>query len=125
MTRLRIFAAVAIVALAVTLGFPGAARATDGHIYTHNKSYAYVWVTAYVWAPMGTTKIAGAWCVSPGTFDKHGLRDVKVMHVRFEVSRGGCQREPQLLNVTRDFPVTGEVWTYVVSGSDSIPYAVR
>jgi len=125
MNRLRIVAAIAIVALAVSLGFPGVARATDGHIYTRNNSYAYVWVTAYVWAPMGTTKIAGAWCVSPGKYDQHGLRDVKVMHVRFEVSRGGCQREPQLLNVTRDFPVTGEVWTYVVSGSDSIPYAVK
>ena len=125
MSRLRIAVAMAIVLLAAALGFPGVARATEGHIYTRNHTSAYVWVTAYVWAPMGTTKIAGAWCVRPGEFDKHGLRDVKVLHVRFEISRGGCQREPQLLNVTRDFPVTGEIWTYVVTGSDSLPYAVH
>ena len=124
MTRLRMYAAIAIVALITTLGFPGVARATEGHIYTRNSSYAYVWVTAYVWAPMGTTRIAGAWCVSPGRYDQHGLSDVKVVHVRFEVSHGGCQREPQLLNVVRDFPRTGEVWTYTVHGSDTTPYKV-
>jgi hypothetical protein len=117
MARLRILAAIAIVALAAILGFSAPARATEGHIYTRNNSTAYVWVTAYVWAPMGTTKIAGAWCVSPGKYDQHGLRDVKVLHVRFELSKSGCQREPLLLNVTRSFPVTGEVWTYVVSNS--------
>ena len=124
MTRLRTFAAIAIVALAMSLGLSGVAKATEGHIYTRNRSNAYVWVTAYVWAPFGATKIAGAWCVRPGEYDQHGLRDVKVLHVRFELSHFGCQNEPLYLNVIRSFPVSGEVWTYVVSGDDKASYKV-
>jgi len=87
-------ALILIVGLATTTS----RAAGETHIYVHNETDAYVWITAYE----GSYHTGGAhaWCVSPHSTDRHGVA-VYIFDVRAEISTGGCQRNPILLDVTR------------------------
>jgi hypothetical protein len=66
------------------------AGSLESHIYTENRTDVWVWVTAYAVYGVMASKIEGAWCVGPRSFDRHGLH-ASIREVRFEVTKNhGC-----------------------------------
>jgi len=119
----------AIIALAVTLGLPGAARAVGAyHLNTRNESDAYVLVYAHLLS--GPRESGGPWCVRPRTYDQHDLV-FKAIGVSFVILRDGCPSlsHTVLLKVERIFPARENTWTFEVSGRattrNPIPYDVK
>lgn len=88
--------------LALTFVTAGAADAYGkSFIRIRNETDKYVWVTVYS-KPSGIyTKTVGAWCIAPGAYDDHGVT-AEIKEVRAEVSAGGCQHTPMLLDKTWD-----------------------
>ena len=96
------------------------AGSLESHIYTDNRTDVWAWVTAYeVYGPM-VSKIQGAWCVGPHSFDKHGLR-ASIREVRFEVTKNHACAHPVLHDETVFGPasnVTISTHTYYVDYKD-------
>jgi len=90
----------ALLLLAMAFAAVAPANATDkSYIRIKNDTDKYVWVTVYS-KPSGLySKQEGAWCIAPGAPDDHGLSAV-IKEVRVEVSAGGCQRTPMVLDKT-------------------------
>jgi hypothetical protein len=122
--RIHILAVAAMCALFSAFA-PTPASAWSAHIYTHNTSDAYAWVTAY--SGSFHSGVQGAWCVPPGKYDKHGLSAL-VRYVYIEVSQGRCQghiiakEELDTRNKAnvQEYRVTGHSGQYVIGG----PYNV-
>jgi hypothetical protein len=120
--------AATLAVLFLLTGVATAGRTYESHVYVHNTTDAYVWVTAYGMAenflqPNSPGKSKGAWCIPPGKYDQHGLK-TELYEIRVEVSAAGCQREPVLFNEMRGFPrdyVKGDhisrTMTYYVAGT--------
>jgi hypothetical protein len=127
----RIFITAAFAALMGVLVGQTALGSThwyESHVYFHNETSAWVWVTVYRFhfdpgtAEEGVPgKPQGAWCVAPGKSDQHGLR-TRIDYVRVEISVQGCQRLPVQLNHVYDFPTKGKdassTGNYYVRGTD-------
>ncbi len=90
-------------ALVANSGRPAGAGTLESHIYTKNDTNVWVWVTAYqVYGP-GVSKIMGAWCVGPQSFDHHGLH-ANIREVRFEITKNHGCAHPVLLDKTEFGP---------------------
>ena len=119
-----------IIALAVTLGFSGVARAVDYHINTQNQSDAYVLMQAHLLQHMGGPRDSEFWCVRPRTNDHHELI-WKPLFVRFVLLRSGCPKshDPEILRVNRESSLRETTWTFDVTGRTTgrnpIPYEVK
>ena len=122
----------ALIVLATATGVASAKQVWESHIYFHNKSDAWVWVTAYTGDHIGFDsrkfvpipgKAIGAWCVAPGAYDQHGVT-AHIYEVRAEVTRNSNCRHPVMLNELRGFPyaTTGDftknTMTYYIHGSN-------
>jgi hypothetical protein len=93
---------IALLAVAFALALPPAAQAGPGesHVYTHNTTDNWVWITAYEPKPGSYDEInRGAWCVHPHSYDKHGLH-AHIRRVRAEVTVRNCAH-----------PVVADLWT--------------
>jgi hypothetical protein len=125
------FRALAATILLAAAGFAAApaAQADESHVYFHNKSDAWVWVTVYKGLGMidgralsvpSPARIYGAYCVAPGAYDQHGLRTA-IYEVRAEVTHHGCSH-PVMLDQLRGFPYgnghASNVMTYYVHGKN-------
>jgi hypothetical protein len=96
----RLVAASLLLAMIFATAGPASAYGKS-FIRIKNETDKYVWVTVYS-RPSGIyTKTVGAWCIAPGANDDHGVT-AEIKEVRAEVSTGGCQREPRILDKTYD-----------------------
>jgi len=96
----RSIAALLLLAMAFAIPVPASAYGKS-FIRIRNETDKYVWVTVYS-RPGGLyTKTVGAWCIAPKAYDDHGVT-AEIKEVRAEVSAGGCQHNPVLLNQVWD-----------------------
>ena len=116
-----LISAVALCLLMVGAFGSVSAGSLESHIYTDNRTDVWVWVTAYnVFGP-AVSKIEGAWCVAPHSFDKHGLHEA-IREVRFEVTKNHRCGHPVLMDKTVFGPpsnVTISTATYILNRSGS------
>jgi predicted GNAT superfamily acetyltransferase len=106
-------------ALVLTYGVRSSASAQN-HVSNiavmHNKSDAWVWVTAYNrWGEI----LGRAFCVNPGQRIQYGYTVSYVYEVRVEVTHSGCSH-PVYLDQRRGYPYGyGEMtYTYYVKGTN-------
>ena len=96
----RLIAALVLLAMPFAMAAPAVAYGKS-FIRIKNETDKFVWVTVYS-RPSGLyTKTVGAWCIAPGAYDDHGVT-AEIKEVRAEVSAGGCQHTPMLLDKTWD-----------------------
>jgi len=98
--RLAAAFACAVLALSPALASAQVCRPYASHVYTKNNTDKWVWVTAIESngnpTNIGPTRSnAGAWCVGPNAYDKHGLRTVLVAY-RAEIMSNSCSHKPNL-----------------------------
>lgn len=97
----------AVLLLAMTFAAVAPADASgNSFIRMRNETDKYVWLTVYSKPSGGATKTIAAWCIAPGVKnDNHGFVG-EIKEVRAEVSAGGCQHNPMLLDKTWSVPAS-------------------
>jgi hypothetical protein len=80
----------------------------EPHIYTHNTSDAFVWISVD-----NTAK--GGWCVNPRRHNQQSLQTLPT-EVRADFYKAACKRGQPLYDQARPFPKTGGFTEYRAAG---------
>jgi hypothetical protein len=76
----------------------------EAHIYTHNASDAFVWISV-------DSTARGGWCVAPRGRNQHSLETIPA-EVRAEFFKAACKHGQRLHDQALPFPKTGGFTEY-------------